>query len=213
MLHIIFVLGVATDCFVDPVWSQEEIVKTSSIVYGQAYNNETRKMQELLLDTYAPPASDQRQQRPVMVLIHGGAFVAGNRTSDGEPGLAYTLARRGYFVASIEYRLTGYFWGAGPDCKFVGSKAILPPCPNSDQSAIDAMEGKTATFTFSSSLSLTLCLQTAKLQFASYAARHLSQHTGWIPSDLASQATLLVPLRPTGLATCLTGRDTAAHQV
>ena len=50
-----------------------------------------------------------------MVLIHGGAFVSGSRTSDGEPDVAFALARRGYLCVSIDYRLTGSFWGAGPD--------------------------------------------------------------------------------------------------
>ena len=133
----------AARCFLDPVWSKEQIVQQKAIKFGEAFNNATRQTQPLLLDTYEPPASDQRQLRPAFVLIHGGAFITGDRTSDGEPDVAYALATRGYFVVSIDYRLTGLYWGVGPTCNyFAGWKA---PCPGTDQAATDAMEdGKAA---------------------------------------------------------------------
>lgn len=45
--------------------------------------------------------------RPVVVLVHGGSFEGGDKTSDGEPDLARALASRGYAAFSINYRLTG----------------------------------------------------------------------------------------------------------
>ena len=135
--------GSSSRCFVEPAWTREQIVQQKAVAFGQAFNNATGKVQTLLLDTYEPPASDTRKQRPAFVLIHGGAFVAGDRTSDGEPEVAYALATRGYFVISIEYRLTGMYWGAGPDCNV--NKGWKAPCPGTDQTATDAMEdGKAA---------------------------------------------------------------------
>jgi|EP01046_Picozoa_sp_COSAG06_P038789 hypothetical protein len=131
-------------CFIEPAWTREQIVQQKAVPFGQSFNNQTGKMQTLLLDTYEPPASDTRRQRPAFVLIHGGAFIYGNRTSDGEPDVAYALATRGYFVISIEYRLTGYYWGADAQC-YWGSTSWAAPCPGTDQTATDAMEdGKAA---------------------------------------------------------------------
>ncbi len=130
-------------CFIEPAWTRDQIVQQKAVPFGQSFNNQTGKMQTLLLDTYEPPASDTRKQRPAFVLIHGGAFIWGNRTSDGEPEVAYALATRGYFVVSIEYRLTGYYWGADAQCYWGSSWEA--PCPGTDQTATDAMEdGKAA---------------------------------------------------------------------
>lgn len=65
------------------------------------------------IPAFAPPRgrADPRSQRPAMVLIHGGAFVSGDKTGDHMPELATALAQRGYVVASINYRLTGEYWG------------------------------------------------------------------------------------------------------
>ena len=58
---------------------------------------------ELKMDAYWPmqPASPA----PVIMFVHGGGWVAGTKT--GTPGMSYflELARRGYFIASIDYRL------------------------------------------------------------------------------------------------------------
>eukprot|EP01052_Picozoa_sp_SAG31_P048967 SAG31_NODE_10501_length_1131_cov_1.136628_2_plen_197_part_00 len=98
-------------CFVEQAWTRAQIVQQKAVPFGKVFNNATKEMQTLLLDTYEPPATDKRAERPAFVLIHGGAFIFGNRTSDGEPEVAYALATRGYFVVSIDYRLTGLYWG------------------------------------------------------------------------------------------------------
>ena len=58
---------------------------------------------ELKLDAYWPmqPAGPA----PAIMFVHGGGWVAGTKT--GTPGMSYflELARRGYFIASIDYRL------------------------------------------------------------------------------------------------------------
>jgi pimeloyl-ACP methyl ester carboxylesterase len=99
----------------------------SNVVYGKAagywtsspYSNDpyvvtlgkglvkTFKDNELLdlkLDLYFS-RTDSLKKKPVVMLIHGGAFYIGSKESACEQALAYALAKRGFFVASIDYRL------------------------------------------------------------------------------------------------------------
>jgi hypothetical protein len=56
------------------------------------------------MDIYMPdPNIDQLEKRPLIVMTHGGAFLAGNRT-DMAP-YAMEMARRGFVTATISYRL------------------------------------------------------------------------------------------------------------
>lgn len=105
----------------------DDIEVKSDIVYGRARGYWTRspysndpyvvtlgkgliksfKEQELLdlkLDLYYSK-SDLLRNRPCVMLIHGGAFYIGSKESVCEQALAISLAKRGYFVASIDYRL------------------------------------------------------------------------------------------------------------
>jgi carboxylesterase type B len=100
----------ATQCWVDPVYDASDIQITRDIQYGSAFNNATNQTQILLLDSYFPPASDNRTERPVIVFIHGGSFDAGCKNWSGIPDFVTELARRGIVVVSIDYRLTGDFW-------------------------------------------------------------------------------------------------------
>ncbi len=59
---------------------------------------------DLKLDVYYPKG-DFFKSRPLVMLIHGGAFYIGSKESVSEKELATALAKRGYVVASINYRL------------------------------------------------------------------------------------------------------------
>ncbi len=80
-----------------------QIDKTSGIVYGSAttWNNLT---DTLRLDVYRP-ANDTITNRPLMILAHGGSFVAGDREDEFINDLCQRFARRGYVTATISYRL------------------------------------------------------------------------------------------------------------
>ena len=70
---------------------------------------------ELLLDFYRPPG--RLGPAPCVIVIHGGSWVWGNRMDGGtKRWLNDHLARRGYAVASIDYRLCPeWVWPAQRD--------------------------------------------------------------------------------------------------
>lgn len=63
-----------------------------------------KKELELTLDVYIPNDS-KSASRPLLVLIHGGAFFNGDKADDGFPEWSKYFAGLGYVVASVNYRL------------------------------------------------------------------------------------------------------------
>jgi acetyl esterase/lipase len=65
----------------------------------------------MILDLYLPPETKEKKTYPVIVYIHGGGWVAGHTRHSGAidhfPDFMASLAKRGYVVASVEYRLSG----------------------------------------------------------------------------------------------------------
>jgi len=64
--------------------------------------NETEREETLKFDLYQP-AGDSNKRRPVFIYLHGGGYSAGTK-DDGE-AFSMGLAKRGYPVLSIDYRL------------------------------------------------------------------------------------------------------------
>ena len=72
-------------------------VTMSTITYSTPYS--------LQMDIYQP-YGDTMSARPVIVLAHGGSFIYGTRNDDVTiDSLCIHFAKRGYVVASIDYRL------------------------------------------------------------------------------------------------------------
>ncbi len=68
---------------------------------------------ELAFDFYRPPP-ESGPRRPCVIVIHGGGWDGGDRRQ--LPGFNHWLARRGYAVAAISYRLAPRFtWPAPRD--------------------------------------------------------------------------------------------------
>lgn len=87
-----------------PLFDSADIRKDSNIVYATSKNVFTNVMQNLQMDVYYPdPNVDTMQNRPFILLIHGGAFLAGNRHDMDFQCMEY--ARRGFVCATISYRL------------------------------------------------------------------------------------------------------------
>jgi acetyl esterase/lipase len=67
-----------------------------------------RGYRPLLLDLYRP---DGKSARPLVIFLHGGSWTVGSKRSAAHftdfPGVLASLARRGFVVASVDYRLSG----------------------------------------------------------------------------------------------------------
>ena len=83
-------------------YSNEPYITTLSKGLVKAFNDP--ELLDLKLDVYYPK-TDLFKNRPLVMLIHGGAFYIGSKESACEATLATSLAKRGYLVASIDYRL------------------------------------------------------------------------------------------------------------
>jgi hypothetical protein len=83
-------------------YSNEPYITTLSKGLVKAFNDP--ELLDLKLDVYYPK-TDLFKSRPLVMLIHGGGFYIGSKESACEVALATSLARRGYLVASIDYRL------------------------------------------------------------------------------------------------------------
>ena len=75
-------------------------VDVSTVTYSEVNN--------LKLDIYQP-VGDTENNRPLIILAHGGSFIAGARTNPSMVSLGEAFAKRGYVVASISYRLMTVF--------------------------------------------------------------------------------------------------------
>jgi dienelactone hydrolase len=78
-----------------------ELTTVENRVYGRA-ENAAGTMVDLKLDLFLPPAGGPTS-RPTVVLIHGGSFSTGNKSSMA--GTARSYAQRGYVAVSLGYRL------------------------------------------------------------------------------------------------------------
>lgn len=87
-----------------PLFDTADIRKDSNIVFARTRDYFSGAMQNLMMDVYYPdPAVDTMANRPLIVLIHGGAFLGGNRHEMEDQCIEY--ARRGFVTATISYRL------------------------------------------------------------------------------------------------------------
>lgn len=79
----------------------EEVSVTENIKFGEG-NEINGNFKELFFDIYEPQ-NDIETNRPLIVLAFGGSFITGNRKDID--WLCEAYARKGYVVASIDYRL------------------------------------------------------------------------------------------------------------
>ncbi len=89
--------------YMDYIFSEVNVVK--DLQYGEA-STMGGKSQALLLDFYEP-LGDNLEERPLVIMAHGGSFVEGDRTQTAD--FCIDFAKRGYVCANIEYRLLDRF--------------------------------------------------------------------------------------------------------
>ena len=82
-----------------------DVVVNSDLAYGAAVNV-NGVLETLRLDTYDPVDEvGDSGPRPVIVLVHGGGFYQYDKADPLFVTTATALARQGYFVVSVNYRL------------------------------------------------------------------------------------------------------------
>lgn len=92
-----------TNRYRQPIFNS--VYKHQDVKYGEAqvwnipYNNT-----DLYMDVYEP-IGDAQTKRPLMIWVHPGGFLAGDKSADDMVALCDSFARRGYVTASIGYRL------------------------------------------------------------------------------------------------------------
>lgn len=74
-----------------------------NVVYGNA-DFGGGSFQDLKMDVWWP-AGDLVQERPLVILAHGGSFIGGTKSDPGMAEHCKWLASMGYVAASIDYRL------------------------------------------------------------------------------------------------------------
>lgn len=79
-----------------------QVKVTSDVKYG-SNKNWLGDNEQLLLDIYSPKTASASTKFPLVVLVHGGTFLTGNKSNMQE--LANELSDQGFIVASIDYRL------------------------------------------------------------------------------------------------------------
>lgn len=94
-----------SDCtfgrYVSEVFSSYD--RTNNITYGSNINLQGQT-QSLELDIWEP-TGDTEPLRPILVMEHGGSFIGGDKGATDITLLAEPLAKRGFVIASVEYRL------------------------------------------------------------------------------------------------------------
>lgn len=83
-------------------------LKTSDVVPSlYFYKNAFETISVSLHFDLYQPQNDTASNRPLVIVVHGGAFVSGSKDDQTQPIVGYcdSLAARGYVVASIDYRI------------------------------------------------------------------------------------------------------------
>lgn len=98
-----FAAGPVSTADADEVESQGIVVQ-SDIPYVAPWSS--RQTQKLDLYTVAQSEANSSESRPAIVFIHGGSWVHGDKSMSERMPLVSIFLKKGYVVASINYRLT-----------------------------------------------------------------------------------------------------------
>jgi dienelactone hydrolase len=87
-------------------WFERYTYKDALFDEGFPLGNSTADDLDLKLDLYLPPKGGKSSYlRPLVILAHGGGFLLGSKENKSITSLATELAKHGYVVASINYRM------------------------------------------------------------------------------------------------------------
>lgn len=85
-----------------------EVIVTEDLIYAEGLSHDSlnsinSSVMPLLMDSYVP--NNNSQNRPLLMLIHGGGFIGGTKQQEPLVAMANYYAARGFVVFSIDYRL------------------------------------------------------------------------------------------------------------
>ena len=129
LLSIVALGLCAQDCYTTPnfeVWVEKDVPYGQAVTYCGLNQN-------LLMDIYRP-IGDDNPSRPAIVLLHGGAFLEGDKGTYDMVETARSFASRGYLAVSINYRLgfhkSVFYANEATNCALFGALAGVsnPQC-------------------------------------------------------------------------------------
>ncbi len=102
------------------VFTEAQVDSAVNVVYGSALDYAATNV-DLKLNIYYPsPSIETLSARPLIVLMHGGMFMNGDKSNLTSACMEF--AKRGYVAATIEYRLG---WGFVPTCQLVTPEVVI----------------------------------------------------------------------------------------
>lgn len=89
--------------WIDLLYSYDSLL---NVTYGNAKNFAGKEV-NLAMDVFTPicDGNTQNTDKPLLIWIHGGSFLAGDKNDASIQQLCRLFAKRGYVTASVDYRL------------------------------------------------------------------------------------------------------------
>lgn len=111
LFFILFHLsGFSQDCCINYITKRYSIFQSHTYIYSTGAEGYNGQITDLEMTVYVPDESTC-DNRPVLLLMHGGGFISGNRYNVLD--VCMDFASRGWVTATIEYRLG---WLGTPEC-------------------------------------------------------------------------------------------------
>jgi len=85
-------------------FSNTKVERVTSIAYGDSLPGD--KGGRNLLDVVRPTVAKPGDKRPVLLQIHGGAWIVGDKSNQGQPLMTHMAAEHGWVCVAVNYRLS-----------------------------------------------------------------------------------------------------------
>ena len=125
LLFLLNVLNTETKAQLNYTTNQYAYDSILNLNYGQSIDYAGNQV-DLLLDLYKPKM-DSNCLRPIVILVHGGAWFAGAKEDVNMVLMSREFAKKGWVVANINYRL-GTHKASSYNMYALCSTSISAPC-------------------------------------------------------------------------------------